>query len=162
MSPLLIDTNVLCVVAVGATGQANLSKHKRTRAYSSQDYETISAVCGMFSRIIVCPHVLAETSNLVRQAGEPLRYEAGAALRHFCLAVEEREISSRMGMSRAEYLRLGLTDAVMLALMETGATLLSDDLDLCLAAQGNGYPVINYNHLRDGGITLDDIRDGVL
>jgi hypothetical protein len=50
---------------------------------------------------------------------------------------------------RDEFIRLGLTDSVLLELGRSGATLLTVDLDLYLAALDAGLNVINYNHLKE-------------
>lgn len=157
MTSLLVDTNILCLLAVGGTGQHNIERHKRTRAYSREDFERVTAICDRFQKIIVCPHVLAEASNLVRYSAEPLRGMAAAKLKDISRVIEERQIESKAAMDHDAYPRLGLTDAVILTLIENDATLLSDDLDLCLAASAGGQRVINYNHVRDGGYTLADI-----
>ncbi len=159
MTTLLVDSNVLCLLAVGATGPLNIERHKRTRAYSPEDFANVTAICGLFQTVIACPHVLAEASNLVRYAAEPLRGMAAAKLKALTQVIEERHIASGVAMEHAAYSRLGLTDVVVLTLIANNATLLSDDLDLCLAAEAAGQQVINYNHVRDGGYTLADIGD---
>jgi hypothetical protein len=61
----------------------------------------------------------------------------------------ESRIASVQGAERPEYNRLGLTDAVLLTVSAEGATLLTDDLDLHLAALNAGLSSINFNELRD-------------
>jgi hypothetical protein len=142
---------------VGGTGPQNIGRHKRTRAYSPDDYLTVVKICDKFGKVFVCPHVLAEASNLVRYSAEPLRGMAAAKLKDISRVIEERQVESKTAMDHDAYPRLGLTDAVILTLIENDATLLSDDLDLCLAADAGRQRVINYNHVRDGGYSLADI-----
>jgi hypothetical protein len=62
---------------------------------------------------------------------------------------EEHIIKSKVVVGRKEFIRLGLTDAVLLELAHTGATLLIVDLALYLAAWAFGLNAINYNHVRE-------------
>ena len=56
------------------------------------------------------------------------------------------------------YLRLGITDAVLLELAtDVRLTLLSDDLQLCLEAERRGTKTLNYNYLRDGAVQIDQL-----
>jgi hypothetical protein len=48
-----------------------------------------------------------------------------------------------------DFLRLGLADAACLATDTVGATLLTADLALYLAAENAGRKVINFRHLRE-------------
>jgi hypothetical protein len=50
---------------------------------------------------------------------------------------------------RTEYRRLGLADAALLCVADSGATILTDDVDLYLAAVRAGLKAINYNHIRE-------------
>jgi hypothetical protein len=65
------------------------------------------------------------------------------------LNADEIYVPSKEAASRREFVRLGLTGAVLLRLAETGASLLTVRLDLFLAAQASGFDAVNYNHVRD-------------
>ena len=64
----------------------------------------------------------------------------------------EQFIPSATGVARAEFLALGLTDAVLLELssveVDDRPTLMTVDLDLAIAAEMRGYRVMNFNHYR--------------
>ena len=156
MPSLLIDTNLLCLLIAGNIGPESIAKHKRLAKYDIVDYARVRALALRFGHLILCPHVLAETSNISRLTAEPLRSLLGVALLDIVDASTEIHVAAEVAALAPEYLRLGLTDAVLLELGRTDRVLLSDDLDLCLAAELRGYPVINYNYLRDG-MTLEQI-----
>ena len=156
MPALLIDTNLLCLLVAGNVSSAAVTKHKRLAKYDLVDYTRVRALALRFGHLILCPHVLAETSNISRLTAEPLRSLLGVALLDIVDASTEMHVAAEVAALVPEYLRLGLTDAVLLELGEPDRVLLSDDLDLCLAAEHRGYPVINYNYLRDG-MTLEQI-----
>lgn len=149
MRPVLIDTNLLAVVVVGSVCPDLFEKHKRLRAYLPEDYTAISNLLSTFDSVLVCPHVLAETSNIIRLTNETHAGLFGQALLALSSLLDERHLTLTDAAARPEYGRLGLTDAVLLTLASQGACLLSDDLDLYLAAAYAGYDAINYSHVRD-------------
>ncbi len=61
----------------------------------------------------------------------------------------ERWIPSIVATTRPEFRRLGLTDAVLLCLAESGSPLLTKDSSLYRAAIDAGYAATNFNHLID-------------
>ena len=148
-TPILLDTNVLVLVAVGLTNIEYIPKHKRLQAFDEQDFRIVSSLIEQSSGVVFCPNILTETSNLVRYIGDPMRSEIAATLASMTRRTEERFVASSDAMNRPEYNRLGLADAVLLTLAETGATVLTDDLGLYIAATTKGLNAINYNHFRE-------------
>jgi hypothetical protein len=71
---VLLDTNLLVLLIVGSTSEAHVAKHKRTRSYDVQSFRLLrDTLRWNFTALVTTPHVLAETSALVRQCAEPLR-----------------------------------------------------------------------------------------
>ena len=148
-SPIALDANLAVLLAVGLADVGYIAKHKRLRRYDMAAFELLDEVLGAGDGIVWCPHVLAETSNLVRYLNDPVEAEAAAALAVLVGRFPEESVPSSTGCGRAEYRRLGLTDAILLTLASSGATLLTDDLDLHLAALSADLPSLNFNELRD-------------
>jgi len=124
------------------------------------DFENLAAIFDRLGEPVLCPQVLAETSNLITYRvppGDDRRWRRSLALvieRH-----AERAIESRRAITDPAYDRLGLTDAVLIMLATDPALhLLSDDLGLCLEAARRGLRAINYNHIRDGALTIDQLQ----
>lgn len=149
MPDLLIDTNLLLLLVVGSTDRSYVARHKRLQAYGLEDFDKLVALASGYSRLVTCPNVLSETSNLVRYAPPPVSTRAAETLKLLLGRFGEVYVESSRATSRDEYRRLGLTDAVLLELAASGSTLLTDDLILYLAAERAGHKAINYNHLRD-------------
>lgn len=150
---ILLDTNVL-LLFLFAFYQPTMIGKKRLEKYGSDDGALLVQYVDQFSRILTTPHVLAETSNLVGQiVGGRLRSELFTKLHPlFCLslpnsfeqcAIEGSHIDSQL------FGRLGLTDSGLAALVKTKQLLLTDDLDLYLAAISNGGNAINFTHMRE-------------
>lgn len=158
MSALLIDTNLLCLLATGLCDTQSIRHHKRLQIYDREDFERVVWLVERHATLVLCPHVLAETSNLVRQTNDKAARAIGAMLAMLIARASEARIASTDCAGRPEYARLGLTDAVLLELAAGGHTLLSDDAVLCHASAARGYRTINYNHVRDGAVRLDQLH----
>ena len=151
---LILDTQLLCLFAVGRLKPDWIEKHRRLQAYTSFDFALLVRVLSSFSRLIATPHILTETSNLLRQTPEPLASLAALSLAEFIALADEESVPGVEIVRRPEYIRLGIADGAILSLLADGNTLLSADLDLYLAGAAAGYSVYNFNHLRDGAIEL--------
>lgn len=147
--PLVIDTNLLVLFVVGTTSRDYIAKHKRLSAFVPEDYEALVRLIQAAAAVFVTPNSLAETSNLAAYIAEPARTQVLQTLRELILRSQETYIASTTAASRSEFLRLGLTDAALLEASADGATLLTTDLNLYLAAESAGKSAINFNQIRD-------------
>ena len=146
---IILDTNLLLLFLVGSTSKEYISKHKRLGAYSEMDFDLLIKFLSSASNIFVTPNILTETSNLIGQIPEPARTKILTVFSNYIKFADERYCESRQAISRKEFIRLGLTDSVILHEMADSFILLTADLDLYLAATNEGYAVLNFNHLRD-------------
>jgi len=160
LGPVAVDANLLLLLLVGSTSRSYIIKHKRLRGvYTEHDFDLLEETVAAFSRIVVLPNTLTELSNNLRYINDPARSEIAFTMRQFIEAakVSESFVPSRSASMRPEFFALGLTDCALLNLMtssRSGAqpTLLTVDLDLAVAAEMNGHPVINFNHTRDAAL----------
>lgn len=146
---LLLDSNLAVLYAVGATNIKYIAKHKRLQTYDVTDYTIICNIMASFDDVVFTPNVLTETSNLLGQIGDPIRTEIARTFSDIVRRAEERFVDSKVAVNHSHFVRLDLTDAVLLLLAASGATLLTVDLDLYLATQSSGLNGVNYNHVRD-------------
>lgn len=147
---LAVDANLLVLFVVGATAIGYISKHKKlSSAFRSSDYSLLQDTIANSSGIIVTPHVLAETSNLLAYVGEPARSEIFVVFQAMIAETNETLIKSAQASMRSEFPRLGLTDATLLEFCKDDAILLTCDTDLWLAALNNGLQALNFTHMRD-------------
>ena len=149
MKELLVDTNLLVLLFVGAVDERAIARHRRTTTYDVAAFRLLATIVRQAQSIIVTPHVLTETSNLIRQCGEPLAGRLGAGLAVFVSQATERVSASLDLVRDAQHLRLGLTDTAVLDAQTRGAVLLTDDNGLYLASLAAGHAAINFAHLRD-------------
>jgi hypothetical protein len=144
---IVLDANLLLLLAVGLTSRAYISNHKRLQGYEEPDFDLLTGLIGS-AAILVTPNTLTETSNLARQIKEPARTQISRQLRQICTILEEHYVQSSRAAGYKEFLRLGLADAAQLDLAGASHTLLTVDLDLYLAAVGRGLKAENFNHYR--------------
>ena len=152
MPAVILDANLLLLLVVGKTSDRYIENHKRLGEYSSRDFITLTNFLSKSPGLIVTPNTLTEVSNLADWIAEPARGRIAKTLRELVQAsqrVDERTVASAVAMNRSEFLRLGLTDSVLLDLASRKSMILTSDLNLYLAAVRAGYPATNFNHLRD-------------
>jgi len=145
---LLIDTQLLVLLIVGQTARNFISKHKRLKAYSCEDYDLLISVLGRRS-IVTTPNILTEASNLTRQIPEPYQSQISETFAVIAGKLEERYVASRGVVGEAVFLRVGLSDATSVSVGRGSVALLTADLDLYLNAHREGVKAINFNHLRE-------------
>ena len=136
------------LLAVGREDEDYIFKHKCLRTYTKRDYQKVFEFLGYFSGLAVCPNILTETSNLLRQCPEPYRKRFSLSLAEIARRARETHLPSESAFSDPRYPRLGLTDATILILLESGGSLLSADFELCGIAARAGLDATNYNHIR--------------
>ena len=150
---ILLDTNVLVLLLLGSF-QPSLIGGKRLEKYAIQDAELLANYVGNFSRILTTSHILAETSNLATQVLTGKR-KTDFFTRMFPLFCTDHQDASHQceivgcGINNAIFIQLGLTDAAVVAAIDVNRLLLTDDLDLHLAAIAKGAPSINFTHMRE-------------
>ena len=150
---ILLDTNVLLLLWL-AKFDPRLIGGKRLEKYTPDDVELLAGYVGQFKRILTTSTILTETSNLAAQvlSGQPKQ----ALFRRFFPSFGasppddfHRCSVDVLTLDESIFVRLGFTDASIAATVGTQHLLLTDDLDLYLAAQAQGAPAINFTHMRE-------------
>ena len=145
---IVVDTQLLVLFVIGKTSRRYIDKHKNTNKFTEDDFDLLCEVVSRFTRIVVTPHTLSETSSLIRQIGDPICSEIYAMFRRMA-AMDEIYVASLTAAADPEFLRLGLTDAVLLSDGLADHPLLTADFHLHLAASRRGRKALNFNHLRE-------------
>ena len=145
---LLVDTNLLVLLAVGMVNRDRIENFKRTRQYTVQDFDLLLRVLGRWRSLHTVPHVLAEVSNLTDLPGSE-RPKVRQVLKETISVLTEVELSSARAAQDPIYPALGLVDAAIAAIArEHECTVLTDDLDLYLRLQHDNLQALNFTHLR--------------
>jgi hypothetical protein len=146
---LLIDTNLLVLLVVGALNPDQISVYKRTNQYSSEDYQLLLSFVDRFRVVATTPNILTEASNLLE--GYAYRGQQAFTLLERVAQVTHEifydSLPTMMSYSRS-YLKFGLSDATIHRVAEDNYLVLTDDLNFCAYLQGQGLIAINFNNLR--------------
>ncbi len=144
-----LDANLLVLLVIGLADRRYIAVHKRSKGFSDTDFDLLTTLISESAEVLVTPNALSEASNLLRQIGEPAKSEIGQAFLRLIRNTREIYVRSLDASSRTEFLRLGLSDNVLLEVSKNDIVILSTDLDLYLAATAAGYTALNFNHERD-------------
>ena len=155
---LLLDTNVLVLFVVGQSRPDSIGG-KRLEKYTAAHFQTMCRVVAASKRVIITPHVLAETSNLI---GLALYGNAMTNALALLMLDEWRMVSDEYGdtttivernvpkksLDAALALRLGVADAgLAAAAVATQSVLLTDDFQLWGDVIKLGGKAENFNHV---------------
>ena len=152
MAPVgyFVDANLLVLLVVGSVERRLIAKHRRLRAYSVEDYETLVNLLDRVEQVLVTPNTLTETSNLLAQHAEPERSRFFDRLRFVIQESREIAVASAVASHNSAFGRLGLTDAALLEVATEERPVVTVDLGLYLAALEKGEDrAVNFTHLRD-------------
>ena len=146
---VFIDSSLLVLLVVGRVGRGMITKHRRLREYTADDYDILVKLLRPVDQVFVTPNTLTEASNLLGQHADPERSRFFDMLRFFIQGSQEVMVASVEASSNDVFGRLGLTDAALLEVITAEAPLLTVDLDLYLAAsRKEAASVINFTHHR--------------
>ncbi|MBI5815854.1 MAG: hypothetical protein HZB29_09625 [Nitrospinae bacterium] len=149
MRHIIVDTNLLVLFAVGLTDRSLIEKHKRLKEYEEADFDLLAKVLKGFDQILVTPHILTETCNLISQTNERTNSSIMKKLAILLGEIKEEFQQSVEVAKHDHFPRLGLTDCAILELLTEGIHLITVDAALYLEAfRKSPSCVVNFNHLR--------------
>lgn len=147
---LLLDANLLVLVAVAGFDPRLIGKNTRLDLFDLADYDLLLKLIAAFSKQRTTPHVLAEVNNLADKCVPKLRlrqFRYGFA--EFVKRLDEQWMPAAEICDTEAFRRLGLADAAIVQLAQDGTTVLSMDAQLCAELWGSGVEAFNFNHVRD-------------
>lgn len=151
---VLVDSNLLFVLVVGYTSRDHVGRARRTEQYSIEDFDLLQMTLAEFDEVLVTPHVLSETSNLLGYLVNPLLSTSRATFAAMLPPWQEHFTRGTELTGTSVYHRLGLTDSALFSKASASITLLTDDLSLFIATSKAGRSAINFTHLRQERGTL--------
>jgi|HubBroStandDraft_6_1064221.scaffolds.fasta_scaffold427569_2 hypothetical protein len=144
---VLLDTNLLLVLAVGNYRKERILSFKRTLQYTIEDYTLLTRIAAYFDRRVTTPNILTEVDNLARQLPS-IEYKAiSAALAELISGLLEIYVPSLDASKTKTHEIFGLTDCVTV-MSAADVLLVTDDLRLASFVSQRGRDAININHIR--------------
>ena len=144
----LIDANLLLVYFIGSYDPTQITRFKRTKAYSEDDFFILAALVEFFSKIVTTPNVLTEVNSLSNQLPESVRPSYDTEFANRVDTLEEHFVESRQVSRSSHFTKFGLTDSGIIELVRNKYLVITDDLRLVHYCQNIGIDVINFNHIR--------------
>lgn len=144
---MLLDTNLLVLLLLGNTDPALIRENTRTSKYTEDDYTFLVKALGEDTVLVLTPHILTETSNLVGKLRGETREHFFLFLSRYVQIAQERSKEAKLLMQDETFERLGVTDVGILAMKRSKPLVLTDDLGLYLELERRAHPVINYAHV---------------
>jgi hypothetical protein len=144
---VLVDSNLLLLLAVGLYNPARITSFKNTQKYTADDYGLMLRILVFFERRVTTPNILTEVDNLARQLPENEHEAISAAL--FQLVANSFEVYTKSDTVTQTplYAAVGLTDCVTMNSAEE-VLVLTDDFVLSNRLADIGRDALNINHIR--------------
>ena len=148
---ILLDSNLLVLQIVGSLDRTLIGRHKRTRAFTEEDFVLLTRLLEGKTAIVTTPNILTEVSNLLLSGRKDRRDEALMGfLRQLVELLDEQYVQSETASALDCFSRLGLTDSALVTGCDGGTVLLTTDLGLYLEATRRDLFAFNFNHIREG------------
>ena len=142
-----IDTNLLVLLVVGAVDRRIIGTHRRTRTFTSEDYDWLLEILDDLDQVYVTPNTLTEASNLLESSTDGRFLKT---LQGLIAISQEVVVASATAAKNPRFTRLGLTDSVLLEVVSENRPLLTVDLELYSAALEKGEEAaINFTRYQD-------------
>lgn len=145
---VLIDTNLLLLVAVGTYSTARVLSWKRTKQYTLEDYAMLLKILGYFQRRVTTPNILTEVDNLARQLPVVEHEAISTVLFQLISSSIEVYVASVDVAQSHMYPAVGLADCVTMSAADE-VLVLTDDFELSNRLASIGRDVLNINHIRN-------------
>ena len=154
---IILDTNLLLLLLIGACDKNFLSQCACTNKYTNDDHNLLLKIFRFFeTQIIITPHIIAEFSNIsIRDIKEPkIHYYLKTVLDRLKNYKEEYISLERLLGVKVEILaKYGFSDlSIIEVAKKIDAVILTDDMSLALYADTCRIPSIKFgavkaNHL---------------
>lgn len=146
---VLVDANILLLLAVGTIDRAGIDRFKRTNQYVAEDYDLLVILLNQFSTVATTPNILTEADDLLGRSG----YRPGLAV--VAAHIAETYVESTRVTVWPDYLQFGLADGAIFDLARDRFLVLTDDLPLYHYLANKHVDVINFNHIRELGWDIE-------
>lgn len=145
---VVIDTNLLILLLIGAYDPSHIGRFKRTQDYTREDFRLLRSMAAAFRRIVSTPNILTEACNLCLTLNAQTDSRLYIYFRALIEQLKESFVPARSVAALYAFDRFGISDASIVSLCQRGYLLITDDLPLYHYLSSLGLAAINFNHLR--------------
>ena len=133
---------------MGLYSRKGIEGFKRTRQFTSEDFDCLARVLQLFKHVVTTPNILTEVSNLLGQLPQGIRRPVFQIVSRVIQAFYEEFTLSRDLAQESCFPMFGLTDTGIVQSAKGKFLVLTDDFRLAGYLAKREIDVINFNHLR--------------
>ncbi|MCD4484901.1 hypothetical protein LQR31_10490 [Chromobacterium vaccinii] len=146
--PLIIDTNLLLLLIIGAVeDRRHIKNSRRLKDYNEDDYYAILEIFKRYDRILITPYIATEISNLI-DLRDDVKTSVMNFAREFFSKCEEIKSSINVDCEDDFFLSFGITDNSLIRLVRDYNVLTNDGRMAPLLYSVNPHNVIHYDLIR--------------
>lgn len=146
---ILIDTNLLLLVVIGAYATERILTFKRTLQYTLDDYALMVRILANVEKRVTTPNILTEVDNLARQLPVAEHAAVSEVIAQLVSTSFEVWAPSKEITQTDLYPRIGLSDCVTMAVANNDVLVITDDFELSNRLASVGCDALNINHIRN-------------
>lgn len=140
---IAIDTNTLLLLIIGQVDLRQLEKHKRISMFDRDDYEILLMEIRSFDNLLIIPNVWTEVDNLLNGFSGDLFYKYITIFKTISEKSTEKYLATNDLEIEDFWLRLGVTDLILLKVAKECEMLITIDSKLSDIATANGIKVFD-------------------
>lgn len=146
---VLIDTNLLILYLTGIYNTKLISDSKRLYKYSSEDFFILKKYLHKFKHLIITPHILTETSNLLFTSNAKKHAFLLEAIKKTLEGFEERDVKKNFILKSNFFEKFGVTDCALIYIAQQKNTIvLTDDSNLWGVLRKMQLPYENFFNIK--------------
>jgi hypothetical protein len=143
-----LDANLLLLLVVGLAGESIITRHKRLQKYNVSTFKKLTEILSRSSNVIVTPHVLTETSNLMLFGLlEPDKSNVQQSFSMIAKRLNEHWVACEQILELPELRWLDLADCAWLSVLDIETILLTDDAKLSAAAHARNLKALSLDQM---------------
>lgn len=153
MNSVLIDTDLLVLLIVGATDKRLIDRHRPTKEFMTRDFDELCGLLDDFDEFWITSHCLAETSSLLKHTDDRRAKGLLTTLATFCSNARESCLPKNQVLPDPNFLRLGVADTGFVQKSKRVDLSITVDVQLYETISRLGRNVVNFNHVRAAYLT---------
>jgi rRNA-processing protein FCF1 len=149
MNDIIIDTNVLVLLIIGAIDPLKISQNKRTSVYTEKHYHLLHSIICKHKIFFTVPNIITEIDNLLSNifyGDKKIKYRI--ILKDILEKSIEKYFESKIIIEEFFFDQIGLTDSIILKMAENcNSLLISDDSKLCDYARSRDIKIVDFKKI---------------
>jgi len=154
LNTVIIDTNILLLYLAGIFDISLIKNSKLFYKYDFKDYFLLFNYLKKYTKFLITPHILTETSNLISKGITKRNSEFYKLVIDKLLGFQEENLNKDNLLRSESFIKFGVTDAGIIQIAHRkNVMILTDDFPLYKELIDKKLPVENFNHIRQSHLS---------